>query len=437
MAIVVGQEANSSIINDLPIGYFYYLVPKTEIDKATYLGFVDTIQNVTYNPFIEPEDVTTLIDTPFNTDKYGTPSCGMPKCYKIATYDVIDKHLYSRNIFTTKENNFTGYDPKIYTYPFRYFLLTDYFNPPLLIQPQYINNTGNKLNIKVRTLPHSTQAKYNLYVEGYKNDFYGRLEGMVNSQSIMMPVTSSVYSQFLSTSQNSYYQGIQNNLLENNLSLHQSNRNANLDIFTNNMNVDSANINNVVSALGNFATLLTGNTNGISGLVNNGLNAYSTWSNNKIFQKTLQNNISNVGEQHRLNEYERTANHNAKMRDMLNTPNVIKSTGNDSLFNLANANNSVALVEYEINKNAKIRLSNFFKRYGYKYNTYNNLSHVMYNRKYYNYVKTNVCNIFGNNVPNEVIDEVKEIFNRGITIWHVENGAQPLKYDYKGDNVEV
>ncbi len=437
MSIVVGQEGNSSIINDLPIGYFYYLVPKTEIEKATYLGFVDTIQNVTYNPFIEPDDITTLIDTPFNSDKYGTPTNGLPKCYKIATYDVIDKHLYSRNIFVKKQDDVTGYDPKIYTYPYRYFLLTDYFNPPFLIQPQHVNNTGNSLNIKVRTIAHSVQAKYNLYVEGYKNDYVGRLEGMVNSQSIMLPVTSSVYSQFMATSQNSYYQGIQNNLLENNLMLHQSNRNTNLDIFTNNMNMDSANIQNAISTIGNLVSLFTGNVSAIGGLASNGMSAFNTWSNNKIFQKTLQNNIANTGEQYRHNEYERTANHNAKMRDMLNTPNVIKSTGNDSLFNMANAGNTVSLIEYGLTSNAKIRLSNFFIRYGYKYNSYNNLSHVMYSRKYYNYVKTNVCNIFGANVPNEVIDEVKEIFNRGITIWHVENGAEPLKYTYKGDNIEI
>ena len=47
MAIRVGYENGSSNLANIPVGYYYYVIPKDEIDKATYLGFVDTIENLT------------------------------------------------------------------------------------------------------------------------------------------------------------------------------------------------------------------------------------------------------------------------------------------------------------------------------------------------------------------------------------------------------
>ena len=79
-------------------------------------------------------------------------------------------------------------------------------NPPLLIKPELADS--DTIEIKVRTTPLSVQAKYNLYVKNYKGDRDGNLEGIVNSISYMLPVASSVYSQFMATSQASYNQNI-------------------------------------------------------------------------------------------------------------------------------------------------------------------------------------------------------------------------------------
>ena len=134
-----------------------------------------------------------------------------------------------------------------------------------------------------------------------------------------------------------------------------------------------------------------------------------------------------------MNEYEITANKNAKMTDMLNTPLSIKSSGNDTLFNFKNGKQRIDLIEYELLPSAKNRLSNYFKRYGYKYNRYTQLYNCVYARPHYNYVKTHVANIPSEVVPHKYLEEIKSIFNRGITLWHMDNNTDILDYEVDND----
>ena len=65
MSTVVRDERDTSTISSLPIGFYYYLIPRLHIYDATYLGYVDTIQSLTFNPFIDESDIDILIDCPF------------------------------------------------------------------------------------------------------------------------------------------------------------------------------------------------------------------------------------------------------------------------------------------------------------------------------------------------------------------------------------
>ena len=70
------------------------------------------------------------------------------------------------------------------------------------------------MRVRVVTTPLSAESKYNLYVDGYKGDNTGNLEGMTNTIPLMLPVTSSIYSQFISSSMTSFTQGKINAMLE-------------------------------------------------------------------------------------------------------------------------------------------------------------------------------------------------------------------------------
>ena len=136
-----------------------------------------------------------------------------------------------------------------------------------------------------------------------------------------------------------------------------------------------------------------------------------------------------------MTEYEINSMTQAKITDMINTPNAIKTSGNDTLFNLINSNQKIDIIKYQPKAKTMFRINKYFERYGYKYNEYGKLSNYINNRNFYNFVKTNSCNIATAKVPLIHLEELKEIFNRGTTIWHIDNGAEPFNYDVK--NMEV
>lgn len=429
MSIVAGNDIESSIMGNIPVGLYYYCIPREKINSATYLGFVDTIQTLTYNPFIEVDDMSTIVECSFDSDRYGSPKGGIPKCYRMSGFDTIDKQLYELNTFPDNDNGLPTFEPKLYTFPFRYFMVTDYMNTPLIIKPELCENKTLKLRVKATNI--ATESKYNLYVNGYKGDYNGNLNGIINNSPLMLPVLSSAYSQFLATSSASFNQGNINAMLENDLTLKQG-------LATNSLNYRQNTTNNymqgITSGLGAIASLLSlnfgGVVNGAMGVVQSGINQrFNTLSNNL--------NNSQLKEQNKLSNFEVSSMANAKTTDLLNTPNSIKTSGNDTLFNLVNSNRKIDIIEFGLDFRYKHRIYDYFVKYGYKVNKWEKIN--VNSRRYFNFIKTNTCNIVSDEIPHEYLEEIKDIFNRGVTIWHVDNGANIGDYSVSQlqGNVEV
>ena len=430
MATYVENEKQSANIGFTPVGFYYYLIPLSKVSSANYLGWVDTIQSVTYNPFIEEEDILRVIDCPFNTDKYGRPDGGTPKCYRIESDNIITKTLATNKLFNTKEEN-GEYDPKLQMFPFRYFMVTDYINPPLLLKPQLFKNiNNNQIEIKVTTTPLSMEAKYNISAVGYKGDYVGNLEGLNSSNSLMLPVTSSIYSQFISSSMTTFTQGNINAMLENDLTLHQGLASNSLQYNINKAQNKLGLANGGWNIIGN---LLSGNIGGaLQGAFGTGA---SYGLNNQINNMQSQLTQNQLKEKAQLTEYEINTMTQARINDMLNTPNSIKTSGNDTLFSMALSRKKVDIIEYKPKEEVTERIDQYFKKYGYRYNKYDKLGRHMNSRKFFNFVKTNSCNIATAKVPLIHLDEIKEIFNRGVTIWHIDEGAEVGNYNV--NNMEV
>lgn len=429
MSIVSGNDIESSIMRNIPVGLYYYCIPREKINSATYLGFVDTIQSLTYNPFIEVDDMSTIVECSFDSDRYGSPKGGIPKCYRMSGFDTIDKQLYELNTFPDNDNGLPTFEPKLYTFPFRYFMITDYMNTPLVIKPELCENKTLKLRVKATNI--ATESKYNLYVNGYKGDYNGNLNGIVNNSPLMLPVLSSAYSQFLATSSASFNQGNINAMLENDLTLKQG-------LATNSLNYRQNTTNNymqgISSGLSAIASLLSlnfgGVVNGAMGVVQSGINQrFNTLSNNL--------NNSQLKEQNKLSNFEVSSMANAKTTDLLNTPNSIKTSGNDTLFNLVNSNRKIDIIEFGLDFRYKHRIYDYFVKYGYKVNKWEKIN--VNSRRYFNFIKTNTCNIVSDEIPHEYLEEIKDIFNRGVTIWHIDNGANIGDYSVSQlqGNVEV
>lgn len=424
MGIKVGNDMATSVIDSIPLGVYYYAIPPNKVYESNYLGFVNTIEGLTYNPFVEISDIFNVIETTFDSDKYGRPNGGVPKCYRIGSLETIEKELGSVQLFSYEGQVVNKIDePRTQAYPFRYFLVTDYMNSPLLIRPELVDSNNNKVTVKVKTCAISQQTKYNIYVENYKGDGEGNLNGMINSCPMMLPVTSSAYAQFLATSSASFTQGNINAMLENDLSLKQG-------LATNNLSYNQSTASNFLSGVGSgfgaIGSLLSGN---IGGVLSGGLGVGSAMVNQHF--NSLSNQLANsqLTERNKLTDFEISSMANAKITDMINTPNSIKTSGNDSIFNLINSNRKIDIIEYGLDDRTESRIIDYFSKYGYRYNRWDFIE--LNTRKYFNFIKTDVCNIHGENIPNEYLEEIKDIFNRGVTIWHVDNGATPSKYTFE------
>ena len=75
---------------------------------------------------------------------------------------------------------------------------------------------------------------------------------------------------------------------------------------------------------------------------------------------------------------------------------------------------------------AKI-IDDYFSMFGYKVNSLK-LPNI-YGRKNWNFVKTIDCN-FDGNFPQSDLNEIKNMFNSGITLWH----SPDTMYDYSQNN---
>lgn len=75
----------------------------------------------------------------------------------------------------------------------------------------------------------------------------------------------------------------------------------------------------------------------------------------------------------------------------------------------------------------------FFHLYGYAQNKL--MQPSITSRKYWNYIKTTDVNLRVPNCPKSHLEQLKQIFNNGVTVWHVENGGMFEKLNM--DNVEI
>ena len=407
MSKITALDSDSANMNNLPLGYYYYYIPYNNLEYGKYLGVCSAIESLTYNPFLTDENVTYL-ETTYDNSRYGNINSGSCTVKRIMSCSQIELELTnSIDIF----NYDSPFDMKLQLYPYTYYLITDYMNEPLLVKPQLVYNTDNKLIIKIETTAIS--GRYRLYVKNNKNDTDGKLEGITNNMTYQLPVTSSAYSQFYATSMSSFNNNVSNALIENDMTLRQNTNTATLNTKQTEFN----------AALSGIASLLTGN---LGGAVSSGVSLIQQ-------QEKLGNLINNLNEQNKVKENEIISSKNAKINDLLNTPNSIKTAGNDSIFNMMINNRKIDVIKYTITPQYKRRINNYFKRYGYAFNDY--AVPDIYSRHDYNFLKCSVCHLISETIPREHQEEIKQIFESGITLWHLENGVTPLDYSVSNNPV--
>ena len=266
-------------------------------------------------------------------------------------------------------------ETKLQQYPYSYIEFNDHVSTPLMIEPSaFQHGASNTQALCVRQYLNQL-GMYQLYVAGYKGDPEGLNEGVI-TQDLSLPVTSDAYMDYMARNQSQFK--------------------------VNRLRAQTAIGTSVASGIiGLFSANLGGNIgSAITSGINAGFDERSTY---------------------------------AQERDLINSPASLKNTGGDTLFNMQASDKKMYLYRYRINDVDCERLGWYFHMYGYKQNK------VMIpntkSRKRYNYIKTTQANLKTNGIPREHTNTLAGIFNKGVTIWHVDNGITVK--DYSMDNEEV
>jgi hypothetical protein len=108
---------------------------------------------------------------------------------------------------------------------------------------------------------------------------------------------------------------------------------------------------------------------------------------------------------------------NAKIKDINNTPPSIAKMGSNTSYTIGNNFNGVFIIKKQIKAEYIKKLQDFFNLYGYKVNEVKLPN--LHTRQNWNFVQTADCVLTGN-INNEDLNELKSVFNNGITLWHTD-----------------
>ena len=172
----------------------------------------------------------------------------------------------------------------------------------------------------------------------------------------------------------------------------------------------------VIGGLMGDISSLTGGINSTIGTVGNVLASQNQIAlNNRNIQNSIQSAM-------------------AQANDMKSVPNTMISMGSDVFYGLVNGDYSLYMYRYGLNIEVYKKLGDYFALFGYK--QYKILTPNIRNRYYYNYIKTVGANLKSNQIPRNHFEQLKAIFDNGVTIWHIDREGVTVG-DISRDNYEV
>ena len=394
---------------DLPCGlYFYFMnehLPDWESGKSdSVLGNCPAIQSVQFTPFISPYDLK-MFHVDYDVERFGSVGgtrnglMDTPLVFRIQAIDNPIKTLgtfkcYSPSKSIGGKRNWKN-ESRLYNYPYAFAMLTDNLNPPIEIKYHLCKNNTN--TIKVRNTI-SDRCSYGLFIEGYKGDSEGKMESMVSGDAHELPCSSSAYTTWYASNKNQVAQNVANN---------------SANAFIQNSSLQKQLLPSLLSQV----------TFNPMNMVQAGAGMYSSYLNNQ-----MQQQLNNQNTQNTINMAMAQAN------DMKSTPNTMISMGSDVYYGLDKGNKKVNLYRFGLTDEYYQKLGDYFAMFGYKQNKVMTINRR--NRHYYNYIKTIGVNIKSSGVPRNHLEEIKSIYNNGVTIWHVDRNGVEVG-DYSMDNYEV
>lgn len=254
-------------------------------------------------------------------------------------------------------------EPKIDCYPFRYYKLTSMRGNSLIMRPEHLLNDDSITNIVLNLTYYLSIGA--ICKEGYSYGEIGdriEINGKTTSSSMTqeivasntineLPLIDDAYKNYLQSQKSSSLAGMASNL--------------------------------VGATMGVVGSIISGNpVAAVSGVTSGAMSVLS---------------------------------HMAKIQDLKDTPDGVKKSGNDYLFELCVDTLRVELFEVRLPDSERERLKKYFKAFGYAIRDF--IKYDFTSRKYFNFVQTVDANIKGN-INNVHLRKLKQIFDNGVRIWH-------------------
>ena len=366
----------------------FYIVDSSQLEEekgiASNVAFIppiEEVKGVTYVPYLSNDDFegtySLLNELYFGAYQYGEDEkqyATIPNLYRIKTQISKIKEVGTFNPFNHINGKDIGGSFKWQNEGKLWLYPYHYGTIYDGISPK-LNYMLQDLSQKENTIKIryalNAQGVYSLFIDGMYGDTNGLMYGQASS-GVALPVSNSIYGDYIA-----------------------NNKNA----------IDMALLNSLVGGIGSVATgLLTGGLGGgLMGLVGGGLNTIGT------FNAEM-----------------------AKQQDLLNQGLSLSQVPTEGLVGLINEsrmrNYFFGYRECDLEIIAKQ-----FQLYGYAQNKL--MQPSFKGRKYWNYLQTQDCHLKVPNCPKEHLQQLKQIFDSGVTVWHKASGD--MFENTEKDNVEI
>jgi hypothetical protein len=159
------------------------------------------------------------------------------------------------------------------------------------------------------------------------------------------------------------------------------------------------------------STIFSGYMNTMSGVISGASSAVTGNA-----QGVVSSGMGIVGGM--ANTYFQTQGMIAKQQDINNTPPSLSKMGSNTYFDYGHNLSGLYLIKRQITPEYQKKLEDFFNIFGYKKNEVKLPN--FHTRQNWNYIQTAGCVITGN-FNNEDLQELKNVFDSGITLWHTDD----------------
>ena len=269
------------------------------------------------------------------------------------------------------------YESKLLCSPYRYNLLTDWRNSPVIFKNEYMTTDEIVVNYSL-ALSHNAPMRF--WIKDYKRDPEGRYTSLTQPIAPEFPIINDVYAQYILQNKNTIQTNLTNAMI----------------------NAGAGVISGAISGAG---------AGGLGGGIFGALSGAAAGA---------------------LNVSAQVRSENAKQSDLRAVPDgVINNV--DSAFNIVDRNDVVTFYRMSICCENEHIISEIFNMSGYKVNRVD-IPNTR-SRTRFNYLQTVGANITGS-ISQRFLEEIKAVYNNGVTIWHY-NAEHFNMLDYSYENIEV